>query len=321
MNNVHFSSKTDLWSTPQDLFDSLNAEWHFTLDVCATPENAKCKKFYTPDMDGLKQDWKDNICWMNPPYGKDRSLFPLKQLKRAHFLITALSKENGFFRNSSIPNSPRKRGFNVAHGEIGLGLFNDQKRMNKAQNRNDIIPINHPFPSDTFIELSGLLAINCANFESSFQELNSRFVNHLNFNIDTINIADLRRLTFSPSFTLMDAYTTFAINNPSAPCYDIFIHDLIIPLVRGFIKWNKTAIAGIGKWIKKAYESTFMNWQHNGTTVVCLLPVRTDTSWFQDYCMKASEIRFIRGRLKFGDSKNSAPFPSCIVVFTPRKSE
>lgn len=67
----------------------------------------------------------------------------------------------------------------------------------------------------------------------------------------------------------------------------------------------------IGVWVKKAYESA-----QNGATVVCLLPSRTDTAWFHDYCIKG-EIRFVRGRLKFGESKNSAPFPSVVVIFYP----
>lgn len=66
----------------------------------------------------------------------------------------------------------------------------------------------------------------------------------------------------------------------------------------------------IGKWIKKAYESA-----GNGTVVVCLVPARTDTKWWHDYAIKG-QITFIRGRLKFGGSKNSAPFPSAIVVFS-----
>jgi hypothetical protein len=53
----------------------------------------------------------------------------------------------------------------------------------------------------------------------------------------------------------------------------------------------------------------------NAKLLVYLVPSRTDTAWFHDYCLKADEIRFIRGRLKFGDAKNSAPFPSMIVVF------
>lgn len=68
----------------------------------------------------------------------------------------------------------------------------------------------------------------------------------------------------------------------------------------------------IGKWVQKAYESG-----KAGATVVCLLPARTDTRWWQDYCTRG-EIHFVRGRLKFGGSANSAPFPSAVVVFRPR---
>jgi len=130
------SSKTDLWSTPQDFFDALDAEFHFNTDVCATADNAKCKVFYSPEDDGLNIAWH-GTCFMNPPYGRT-----------------------------------------------------------------------------------------------------------------------------------------------------------------------------IGAWMEKAYvESRFY-----GHTVVCLVPARTDTAWWHDYAMKG-EIRFIRGRLKFGGSKNSAPFPSAVVIF------
>ena len=132
-----FSSKTDMWETPQNFFDELNKEFHFTCDVCAIEENAKCAKFYTPEQDGLKQTW-GGVCWMNPPYGRE-----------------------------------------------------------------------------------------------------------------------------------------------------------------------------IGKWVKKASESN--------ATVVCLLPARTDTRWFHDYIYGKAEIRFVRGRLRFGGSKNSAPFPSMVVVFRGAK--
>lgn len=69
MNNILFSSKSEMWETPQELFDNLNAEFHFTVDVCATKDNAKCEKFFTPEMDGLKQEWT-GVCWCNPPYGR-----------------------------------------------------------------------------------------------------------------------------------------------------------------------------------------------------------------------------------------------------------
>ena len=133
-----FSSKTDLWETPQDLFDKLNNEFHFTLDVCATPENAKCDSFYTKEQDGLSQPWK-GVVWCNPPYGKQ-----------------------------------------------------------------------------------------------------------------------------------------------------------------------------IGSWVRRGFFAS-----QSGNTVVMLLPARTDTRWFHEYIYGKAEIRFIRGRLKFGGSKNSAPFPSMVVVFMP----
>lgn len=69
--NVHFSSKTDLWSTPQSFFDEWNAKYHFTLDVCATDDNAKCDQYFTCETDGLSQDWTRDVCWMNPPYGRE----------------------------------------------------------------------------------------------------------------------------------------------------------------------------------------------------------------------------------------------------------
>lgn len=55
--NVMFSSKSNEWGTPQELFDQLDSEFHFTLDPCSTHENAKCIKHYTVEDDGLSQDW------------------------------------------------------------------------------------------------------------------------------------------------------------------------------------------------------------------------------------------------------------------------
>ena len=137
--NVMFSSATDLWATPQDFFDKLNAEFHFTLDPCACPDNAKCAKFYTKHDDGLLQNWAGEIVFCNPPYGR--------------------------------------------------------------------------------------------------------------------SICD---------------------------------------------------------WVKKRYEES----RKPGTIVVALIPARTDTCYFHEFIYrKAKEIRFIRGRLKFGGAKNSAPFPSMVVVF------
>lgn len=57
------------WATPQPFFDALDAEFHFTLDPCATPENAKCARFFTEAIDGLAQDWGRETVFCNPPYG------------------------------------------------------------------------------------------------------------------------------------------------------------------------------------------------------------------------------------------------------------
>lgn len=70
----------------------------------------------------------------------------------------------------------------------------------------------------------------------------------------------------------------------------------------------------IGKWIKKAHNESM-----DGKTGVLLIPSRTDTRWWHDYVMTAKEIRFIKGRLRFGDAKHNAPFPSCIVILGGEK--
>jgi phage N-6-adenine-methyltransferase len=137
---VHFSSKTDDWATPQDFFDKLDEEFDFTLDVCATAENTKCAHWISKD--SLSKNWaawSHGALWMNPPYGRQ-----------------------------------------------------------------------------------------------------------------------------------------------------------------------------IGKWVAKAHETG------RTRTIVCLLPARTDTKWWHEYVIASgAEVRFVKGRLKFGGAKNGAPFPSAVVVFRP----
>ena len=140
--DVMYSSKTDQWATPQDFFDELDREFHFTLDPCADETNHKCKKFFTKEQDGLSRSWERERVFCNPPYGRE-----------------------------------------------------------------------------------------------------------------------------------------------------------------------------IGKWVKKCYEES------TRAFVVMLIPARTDTSYFHDYIYHKAEVRFIRGRLKFGDATSPAPFPSMVVIFKNRQIE
>lgn len=71
MSNVHFSSNTNEWYTPFNVFNELNKEFGFTLDPSCTKENAKCSKFFTIEDDGLSQDWSNDVVFCNPPYGRE----------------------------------------------------------------------------------------------------------------------------------------------------------------------------------------------------------------------------------------------------------
>lgn len=70
VNGALFSSATDEWETPQELFNELDREFEFTLDVCATKDNRKCSNYYSKAQDGLSKNWH-GVCWMNPPYGRE----------------------------------------------------------------------------------------------------------------------------------------------------------------------------------------------------------------------------------------------------------
>ena len=142
VNQALFSSNSDEWATPQHIFDSLDAEFNFNLDPCATESNHKCDTFYTAKTDGLKQNWGGQRVFCNPPY------------------------------------------------------------------------------------------------------------------------------------------------------------------------------SNISLWVEKAFRET----RNDNTLVVLLIPARTDTRYFHDFIYQRAEIRFIKGRLKFNDSKNSAPFPSMVVIFRGAKA-
>lgn len=73
MNSALFTSEKDYWETPQELFDKLDKEFNFTLDPCSTHQNAKCKKHYTMEENGLSKSWGGETVFVNPPYGRQNT--------------------------------------------------------------------------------------------------------------------------------------------------------------------------------------------------------------------------------------------------------
>lgn len=127
-----------------------------------------------------------------------------------------------------------------------------------------------------------------------FDELNKEF----NFTLDVAAIAENSKCGQS--------FLTDALNT-SWSC----------PIAGPHICWLNPPYSMCSEFIKKAYEES-----EKGNTIVALVPARTDTKWFHNYCYNKEnvEIRFLKGRLKFGDSKNSAPFPSVLIIFKPKEN-
>lgn len=88
--DLMFSSKSNEWDTPQKLFDQLNSEFNFTLDPCATPENAKCSKFFTKADNGLAQSWENERVFCNPPYGREIKAWVKKAAMQKKGLVVLL---------------------------------------------------------------------------------------------------------------------------------------------------------------------------------------------------------------------------------------
>jgi phage N-6-adenine-methyltransferase len=100
----------------------------------------------------------------------------------------------------------------------------------------------------------------------------------------------------------------------SSKCYTFFTEedDGLIQDWKGHtVFMNPPYGRSLRHWIRKAFEEGLKE----NTVVVALIPSRTDTRYWHEYCMKAKEIRFVKGRLKFGNSQNGAPFPSAVVIF------
>lgn len=115
INSSWYSSATCEWETPQELFEELDREFHFTLDPCSTDENAKCQKHYTKEQDGLSQDWTGETVYCNPPYGKEAPAWIRKCLEHSFGggdCSNAASCPNG---HESVPRFYLRKSGNPVH--------------------------------------------------------------------------------------------------------------------------------------------------------------------------------------------------------------
>jgi len=117
-------------------------------------------------------------------------------------------------------------------------------------------------------------------------------------------------------FKWLDDYFHFTLDvcasEKNTKCKDFYSreHDAFIEAWTGKCYMNPPYGRGIGKWIKFAWEQS----RNPNTTIVCLLPARTDTKWFHEYCTRGTII-FLKGRLTFVGAESPAPYPSMIVIF------
>jgi phage N-6-adenine-methyltransferase len=100
--------------------------------------------------------------------------------------------------------------------------------------------------------------------------------------------------------------------NAKCPTYYTEADDALTQPWDGVVWCNPPYSRHIGRWVRKAYTES-----QQGSVVVMLIPARTDTAWWHNYVMKASEIVLVQGRLRFDNSADSAPFPSAVIIFDP----
>lgn len=134
-----FSNNDNSWATPQDFYNKLNEEFNFTLDPCATPYTAKCKKYYTKYDDGLSKSWKDEVVFCNPPYGREIKQWVKKchdECKHATIVMLIPSRTDTIYFHDYIYNKAEIR------------FIKGRLKFVKAENKDEHIKFSPaPFPS------------------------------------------------------------------------------------------------------------------------------------------------------------------------------
>lgn len=344
---VMFSSESDEHSTPQDLFNELNIEFNFTLDVCATPENAKCSNYFTREQDGLKRDWlcdcfanyvlnakKLNLlnysgikreCEMESiPTAKtvldlepevickDAEKIPLLDLKSLNLKNNITNHNMEGSKSANNPTYITISDKSELENCPGYGLQNlGMNALNPGAVDVPIVGENSPNLLKTTLSQQTLRlaqersrGISCQRVKDviSQKEMNP----HLNGEILTLSKSQVAGCGHDISNTAV--YCNPPYGRGESKCKILCNKKRC--KTRG---WHREAyLPGVGDWVEKCYNTA-----QAGRTVVMLLPARVDTKWFHKfiYNRESVEIRFIEGRLKFGDAENTAPFPSMVVVF------
>lgn len=106
-----------------------------------------------------------------------------------------------------------------------------------------------------------------------------------------------------------------SVENAKCPNFFTKENDALKQDWKGTCWMNPPYGRDIINWMQKAYNEH----KKNKNTIVCLVPVRTDTNWWHSYVEGKAKVKFIKGRLKFGNAQNSAPFPSALVIYKPRQ--
>ena len=113
MNEIMLSSKNQAWATRWEDFNEFNKRFNFTLDVCAGNDDQKCAKFFTPEQDGLSQDWSGETLWCNPPYGREYPAWVKKGLldepPSSGVVLIPARTDTAVFHDLILPS--QKRGY------------------------------------------------------------------------------------------------------------------------------------------------------------------------------------------------------------------
>lgn len=278
--DLMFSSKTDNWSTPQDFFDKLNKEFHFTLDPCATHENHKCNHYFTKDDNGLAQDWSGETVFCNPPYGKSLKAWVEKcyeESKKGTVIVMLIPSrtDTQYFHQYIYPfwiNKDMDKDVIYATGIIdGEGCVSLQKRNPTETNR-----LKNPSYS---LRIS--VKMTC-----------KKTVDKMNTIFKCGNIFKEKR---EPDFK--DCYKWEAVGEDA---FNVLLQIYSMSITK------KDQIFNAMEYFVQ--EKTEDNKQYYYELLRNLKKQSSDN-------IVKTEIRFIRGRLKFGGCKNAAPFPSMVVIF------